>query len=154
MQKIIEYYSIFLPKAFHLTLFRENHQNKAEMKLNWIIKRKAEFSLAEKVSHGETRIRNFQRVDEFFLFTQKRIKRFNKSHFKTRKVKRRATSSENKKFVAVVVKSTLGIVMADSRNCCGHMLALQDQKRLWQLCKVGRLVMDLGTCCLIHSSKH
>ena len=38
----------FLPKAFHLTLFRGNRQNKAEMKPNWIIKRKAEFSLAEK----------------------------------------------------------------------------------------------------------
>ena len=39
------------PKAFHLTLFRRNCQNKAEMKLNWIIKRKAEFSLAEKVEY-------------------------------------------------------------------------------------------------------
>ena len=40
----------FVPKPFHLTLFRGNRRNKAEMKPNWIIKRKAEFSLAEKVS--------------------------------------------------------------------------------------------------------
>ena len=38
----------FFPKAFHLTLFRGNHQNKAEMKPNWIIKKKVEFSLAER----------------------------------------------------------------------------------------------------------
>ena len=39
---------IFLPKVFHLTLFRGNRQNKAEMKPNLIIKRKAEFLLAER----------------------------------------------------------------------------------------------------------
>ena len=34
----------------------------------------------------------------------------NESRFKSRQVKRRATSSENRKFVVVVVKSTLGVV--------------------------------------------
>ena len=53
------------------------------------------------------KIKNFQRVDKFFLFSQKGIKRFNKSHFKSRKVKRRA--SESRKFF-VVVKGALGIV--------------------------------------------
>ena len=64
----------------------------------------------KEVSQLEKRLRNFQRVDKFFLFTQKAIKIFNESRFKSRKVKRRATSSENKKIVVVVVKDTLGIV--------------------------------------------
>ena len=38
------------------------------------------------------------------------IERFNESRFKSRKVKRRATSSENRKFFVVVVKSSLGVV--------------------------------------------
>ena len=32
------------------------------------------------------RLRNFERVYEFFLLTQKRIERFNESRFKSRKV--------------------------------------------------------------------
>ena len=44
------------------------------------------------------------------MFTQKGIKRFNESRFKSRKVKRRATSRENRKFFVVVVKNALGIV--------------------------------------------
>ena len=56
------------------------------------------------------KIKNFQRVDKFFSFTQKGIKRFNEICFKSREVKR-ATLSENRKFVVVVVvKSALDIV--------------------------------------------
>ena len=53
------------------------------------------------------RLRNFERVYEFFLFTQKRIERFNESRFKSRKVKGRATSSENRKFFVAVMEGTL-----------------------------------------------
>ena len=49
-------------------------------------------------------------MDKSFLFAQKGIARFNKSRFKSRKVKKRATSSENGKFFVAVVKSTLGVV--------------------------------------------
>ena len=44
------------------------------------------------------------------MLTQKGIERFNESRFKSRKVKRRATSSENRKFFVAVVKSALGVV--------------------------------------------
>ena len=44
------------------------------------------------------------------ILTQKGIERFNESCFKSRKVKRRATSSENRKFFVAVVKSALGVV--------------------------------------------
>ena len=44
------------------------------------------------------------------MFTQKGIERFNESRFKNRKVKRRAISSESRKFFVVVVKSALGVV--------------------------------------------
>ena len=64
----------------------------------------------KEVSQREKRLRNFQRVDEFFLLTQKGIERFNEICFKSRKVKRRATSSENRKFFVAVVKSALGVV--------------------------------------------
>ena len=56
------------------------------------------------------RLRNFERVYEFFLLTQKRIERFNESRFKSRKVKGRATSSENRKFFVAVMEGTLGVV--------------------------------------------
>ena len=56
------------------------------------------------------KIKKFRRVDEFFLFAQKGIERFNESHFKSRKVKRGATSIENRKFFVAVVKSALGVV--------------------------------------------
>ena len=73
-----------------------------EFRLNgW---RSLESSLSNKL------IENFQRVDKFFLCTQKEIKKFNESRFKCRKVKRRATSSEIRKVFVVVVKSALGIV--------------------------------------------
>ena len=52
------------------------------------------------------RLRNFERVYEFFLLTQKRIERFNESRFKSRKVKGRATSSENRKFFVAVMEGT------------------------------------------------
>ena len=45
-----------------------------------------------------------------FVHTEKGFKRFNESGFKSRKVKRRATSSENRKFVVVIMKSALGNV--------------------------------------------
>ena len=53
----------------------------------------------------------------FFLFTQKGIERFNESHFKSRKMKRRAILSKNRKSVAVVMKSALGIVKKMLTNC-------------------------------------
>ena len=53
---------------------------------------------------------NFQRIDEFFLFTKKRIKRFNKGCFEGGKMKSRATSGEIRKFVNVVMQSALGVV--------------------------------------------
>ena len=56
------------------------------------------------------RLRNFERVYEFFLLTQKRIERFNESRFKSRKVKGRATSRENRKFFVAVMEGTLGVV--------------------------------------------
>ena len=49
------------------------------------------------------------RILFFFVYTQKGIERFNESRFKSRKVKRRATSSENRKFFVAVVKSALGV---------------------------------------------
>ena len=44
------------------------------------------------------------------MLTQKGIERFNKSRFKIRKVKGRATSSENRKFFVTIMKGTLGVV--------------------------------------------
>ena len=44
------------------------------------------------------------------MLTQKRIERFNESRFKSRKVKGRATSSENRKFFVAVMEGTLGVV--------------------------------------------
>ena len=44
------------------------------------------------------------------MLTQKGIERFNKSRFKSRKVKGRATSSENRKFFVAVMEGTLGVV--------------------------------------------
>ena len=67
------------------------------------------------------RLRNFERVYEFFLFTQKRIERFNESRFKSRKVKGRATSSENRKFFVAVMEGTLGVVnLLDNAQCALH----------------------------------
>ena len=44
------------------------------------------------------------------MLTQKGIERFNESRFKSRKVKGRATTSENRKFFVAVMEGTLGIV--------------------------------------------
>ena len=44
------------------------------------------------------------------MLTQKGIERFNESRFKSRKVKRRATSNENRKCFVAVVKSALDVV--------------------------------------------
>ena len=44
------------------------------------------------------------------MLTQKGIERFNESRFKSRKVKGRATSSENRKFFVAVMEGTLGVV--------------------------------------------
>ena len=54
------------------------------------------------------KIKKFLRVDEFFLFTQKRIRDLMK--VTSREVKRRATSRENRKFFVVLVKDVLGVV--------------------------------------------
>ena len=51
------------------------------------------------------KIKKFSKSGRIFLLTQKGIERFNESCFKSRKVKRRATSSKNRKFFIVVVKS-------------------------------------------------
>ena len=101
------------------------------MKPNWIIKKKAEFfqPMREK--------KNFQRINEFFLFTQKGIKRFNESRFKGRKVKRRATSSENRKFFVVVVESALGVVKKMLTN--GRFMKL-----LWAYVGLARAVKPLA----------
>ena len=44
------------------------------------------------------------------MLTQKGIERFYESRFKSRKVKGRATSSENRKFFVAVMEGTLGVV--------------------------------------------
>ena len=44
------------------------------------------------------------------MLTQKGIERFNESRFKSRKVKGRATSSENRKFFVAVMEGTLGVI--------------------------------------------
>ena len=44
------------------------------------------------------------------MLTQKGIESFNESRFKSRKVKGRATSSENRKFFVAVMEGTLGVV--------------------------------------------
>ena len=54
--------------------------------------------------------KKFSKSRRFFLLTQKGIERFNESRFKSRKVKGRATSSENRKFFVAVMKGTLGVV--------------------------------------------
>ena len=58
----------------------------------------------------------------FFLLTQKGIERFNESRFKSRKVKGRATSSENRKFFVAVMKDALGVVkkMLTNGQCALH----------------------------------
>ena len=44
------------------------------------------------------------------MLAQKGIERFNESRFKSRKVKGRATSSENRKFFVAVMEGTLGVI--------------------------------------------
>ena len=44
------------------------------------------------------------------MLIQKGIERFNEIRFKSRKVKGRATSSENRKFFVAVMKGALGVV--------------------------------------------
>ena len=44
------------------------------------------------------------------MLTQKGIERFDENRFKSRKVKGRATSSENRKFFVAVMEGTLGVV--------------------------------------------
>ena len=48
------------------------------------------------------------------MFTQKGIERFNESHFKSRKVKKRATLSKNRKFFIAVVKGVEFLGESDS----------------------------------------
>ena len=104
------------------------------------------------------RIKKFSKSRRILFVYTEGIKRFNKSRFKSRKVKRRATSNKNKKFVVVIVKSALGVVKMLTNGEFVKLLwasvALQERERLWRLCEVGGLTMDLGTCCLIRSSKH
>ena len=75
-------------------------------------------------------------------------------------MKRRATSSENRKFFVAVVKKALSRI--------GRCQEDVDQWRIREivvgvcwfcksgkglLCEAGGLAMDLGTCCLIRSSR-
>ena len=56
------------------------------------------------------KIKKFSKSRRIIFVYIEGIKRFNESRFKSGKVKRKATSSENKKFVVFVVKRALGIV--------------------------------------------
>ena len=91
------------PKAFRLKLFKGHRQNAVEMQPNWFINRKAEFSLVETVankkgfrrsesksSHWLKQLANgkslrglgdLRGVNEFFLFAEKGIQRFDESCF-------------------------------------------------------------------------
>ena len=56
------------------------------------------------------KIKKFSKSRRILFAYTEGFERFNESRFKSRKMKRRATSSENRKFFAVVVKSALGVV--------------------------------------------
>ena len=104
------------------------------------------------------KIKKFLKSRRIF-FKQKEIKRFNESRFKSREVKRRATSSENRKFVAVVVKSALGVVKKMLTNggfvkLLWAYVGLARAGKALTVVRAGGLAIDLGTCCLIRSSKH
>jgi len=45
---------------------------------------------------------DFQGVNELFLFAEKRIQRFDESHFQGRKMKWSASSSKDREFVLIV----------------------------------------------------
>ena len=87
-------------------------------------------------SSSSSSLRNFQRVDiHLFLLTQKAIERFNENCFKSRKVKKRATSSENRKFFVAAVKSAFSVVKEMLTNgglvkLSWRVLALQEWERL------------------------
>ena len=53
------------------------------------------------------KIKKFSKSRRFFLCTQKGIEKFNEIRFKSRKVKRRATSSENRKLYSSVVRPAM-----------------------------------------------
>ena len=57
-----------------------------------------------------TSFRDLQGVNEFFLFTEKRIQRFDESRFQGRDMKWSASSSEDREFVLIVMEGTLGVV--------------------------------------------
>ena len=61
------------------------------------------------------------------MLTQKGIERFNESRFKSRKVKGRATSSENRKFFVAVMEGTLGVVKKMLTNS-GFVKLLKNKK--------------------------
>ena len=46
---------------------------------------------------------DLQGVDEFFLFVEKRIQRFDESRFQGGEMKRSASSSEDREFVLIVM---------------------------------------------------
>ena len=73
-------------------------------------------------------------------------------------MKRRATSSENRKFFVVVVKSALGIVIVKKMLTNGGFVkllrayvGLSRAGKALAVVRGRRLAMYLRTCCLIHS---
>jgi len=103
------------PKAFRLTLFKGYRQNEVEILPNWFIYRKEEISLVEDViwisskrwnSQPTESLRglgDLQAVNEFFLFAEKRIQRFDESRFQGGEMKWGASSSEDREFVLIVM---------------------------------------------------
>ena len=56
------------------------------------------------------KIKKFSKSRQILFAYMEGIERLNESRFKSRKVKGRATSSENRKFFVAVMKGALGIV--------------------------------------------
>ena len=79
---------------------------------------KAKFLLADFIHSMREKIKKFSKSRRILFAYTERIERFNESRFKSRKVKRRATSSENRKFFIAVVKSALGIEDVDQWKIC------------------------------------
>ena len=72
-----------------------------------------------------------------FAYTEGDCERFNESRFKSRKVKGRATSSENRKFFVAVMEGTLGVIKKMLTN--GGFVKL-----LWANVVLARAGKDFG----------
>ena len=77
------------------------------------------------------------------MLTQKGIERFNESRFKSRKVKGRATSSENRKFFVAVMEGTLGVVKKTLKSFGKKNLLLQ---AIFKFCTTKCLAFLLKIC--------